>query len=727
MAETEIKNPSWNVENQKQDSSEYTQKDLDDAVEVLWMLEEYIFDSDWKVGLDSNDTIIDIEYKKQIEKATDIKSKIEIVNSIYAYFSTEYYSTYEQKKSKYIDDEDKKNIDKIDSEIQKLLLKYPDYKKVFLWFIKHEFEIINWNVSFYEKAYSKTWDTETLKTIGIYSKEIYKYVLNFGVKNITEFIAYIESSNKITWKEAKVWVAESFIDSGNWAHWHKLDKVLNIDFYKNNREYYYWSSNDYECDNWDLIDLTTFDSEELDKVNNLYLEAINSNPKDYFSAAKLCDYIDKELSLDQKNILLSLWNIKNLYVEFKRGSLCIANREVVDWESLINMSNIKDKNISRIMESMLQKFYTTRDTNKQYEYVNNFVSNNLEELLSKADLSDKYYIVSFIKNFQHISSWSFKAEKGLNSFSNKIDQIYNREINKWLEEVNKIIKDLFNRNLNSEDLADLESKWIIKISKNPNTNEISYIPNKISYTPWDSMILWKEYKRTLEIIEKYRNTNYHSQSIRPKEPNEKLDSKPEPQISKEKKQEMQQKIDKLWLNATVNDNWKMVWKNWEETFKQKIQNWKVEVWVNDKLIYTTALWYKFELENNDIGNDKLLEITESFSYLDRIGLWYFWNNFQEMLESIRTYLPNQASYLNIDEQSWNFLSMRELNEIIIPIFKNVWFIDNSQNLDYLAPEEVTDTVMSHRLSKINWWKSFEKWKPFNKVIFWELLQQTNKV
>jgi hypothetical protein len=171
----------------------------------------------------------------------------------------------------------------------------------------------------------------------------------------------------------------------------------------------------------------------------------------------------------------------------------------------------------------------------------------------------------------------------------------------------------------------------------------------------------------------------------------------------------------------------MVWKNWEEKFSTKIENWEIEVWWNDKLIYTTSLWYKFELENNDLGSDKILEITETFSYLNKIWLWYFWNNFKSMLESIKNYLPRETSYLSIDEKSWNFLSMTELYWIVIPIFKNLWFIDNSQNLDYLAPDEITDTVMSYRLTKIPWWESFQKWKPFNEVIFWEMLQKITKV
>jgi hypothetical protein len=168
----------------------------------------------------------------------------------------------------------------------------------------------------------------------------------------------------------------------------------------------------------------------------------------------------------------------------------------------------------------------------------------------------------------------------------------------------------------------------------------------------------------------------------------------------------------------------MINSNWTETIQQKIgKDGHIEINADGKMVLVSSFWYRMEYENNWVWIEQSLETIKTFQYLKRIWLWYFGDNLKPMLEQMKQYLPNQTGYLSIDEKSWNFLNIQELNLIVIPVFQNIWFITKNQNLDYLFPEEITDTTMAERVKNT----PFEQWKNFNNAEYQKLLQKHNTV
>jgi len=60
------------------------------------------------------------------------------------------------KKSKYLDEEGRQNINKIQKETQKLLKNYPEYKESIIYYIKDNFDLLDFIINFYQKEYKKT-------------------------------------------------------------------------------------------------------------------------------------------------------------------------------------------------------------------------------------------------------------------------------------------------------------------------------------------------------------------------------------------------------------------------------------------------------------------------------------------------------------------------------------------------------------------------------------------
>lgn len=693
MTQTENNELKTNSENQTQK----TQKDLDKKIAELWEIEEKFFMWDWKIWGENSDTKIDEEYKKWLERADNIQKKINLVEWLIEFFKKDKIDISTQKKSKYIDNEDKKNIDKIQNEINNLLKKYPEYKEFISIYIKAEMDYINFQEKFYEDDFKDNKNKENLNVIKFLLKENYKNFSENHISSIIEFIKQLEENKYISDKPAflkylyKSDVSIHLIRESLWA---KIDKLFSYKIVSD------WFNDDEKSASfnetfwyWTLCEFIKIPEENINKLNNFYIKWNNK---------ELVEYIDSKLSIEQRDKFLAFNKIKNIYLNVKKEES--PDLEKFSNDLIISLNNIKDTKLKDRIKKFLDIF-TAKNTDKKSisEFFNEWWE--FDDLISStSNINDKIFTLDVIEFAVRNSDWVLVCTPFYSDLNQKLANRFLKLKNQEKELIEKEINNLKKKYKDNPKILSRIESDVENARKSEDIKDDLYILQK-DYLGW---------------------LNNHSQVIRTKE-EEKLDNKMEKsKISESKKTQIQNNYEKLWLKVQVSENWELLWKNWEKNFSQKIQNWKIEVWAQEKLIYTTSLGYKFELENSEVWNDKILEITKTFNYLNKIWLWYFGENLKSMFETLRSYLPNQTWYLSIDEKSWDFLNMRELNEIIIPIFQNIWFIDKTQNLDYLLPEEVTDLEMINRVSKIEEWKAFIDWK-FNREIFWELLQKTNKV
>ncbi len=686
MSEQEKKEQTLTQETQIR--QEYTEDDLRVLLVDLWMLEENLFSNkDWIVDGNSGDSEIDKKYKEWLKKAKDIKTKIELVQRLYWEFSRDSYikttiSSHLDSKKDYLDDEDRDNIYKIQEETQKILNDYPEYKEVIVNHIESNFDKLNYIVS----NYQKNWIDK--KIISNYLKIDYKLTLNEWFNRLRIILEHINKSEKIIDKKNIVdnflnitksvsvdfsWMSE--IEKNNDPYWlKKLDKIYNFDFTNKSQEL-------------DIYNLLKIWIKDLEYINKLYKE----NNKQ-----ELISFID---NLENKNDLLKIESIKKIYLEERKNEYDIKDLDF--WrldDVLLKIEKIKDLKTKEKIINLLKEFknggINVGNKEQKEKELNEIFSSALKDISKNINdddkINDNHYELSILHSIAITFSTDFTLE-----------QIEKLQENIW-KNVNIRLLKLEEKLSNPNDLYRYK-KWLASLRENDNSPENTQL--KLDY--YNSFSLWK---------------NTYSQGIRWKAEEEKK----QPKITESKKAQIQYHYQKLWLKVQVWNNWEILWKYWEKSFSQKLQGWKIEVWADEKMIYTTSLWYKFEFENSEFWAMKVVEITQRFDYLNKIWLGYFGENFKKMMDCIPSFLPNQALRLNIDEKTWDFLDQVELGKIL-EIFINIWFLENinfSQNISNI--QEVTDGQMMYRVWNLENWSAFIDWK-FDIKLFWELLQEKNKV
>lgn len=615
----------------------------------------------------------------------------------------------EKQKLPYLSKEINDKLDKLKDKIQKLFQKYPDFKKGIIKFVEEELDYTDYILSYYEK-------TELLSQEE--KKEVIIQVLNgsleshfYSIWEMENAIKYIQSNTYIDNKSQ--FLNDLLIHTPKTIYdlWEKMDAISQLSFYHKEEWYEYSSKNYCTVEDIYLFNLLELNINKLQKLDS-YIK--NWDDKGFMNC------INDLFSIEERNNLLRYPEIRNKYIELRRWDLNIPKDTISD-DIIMHLSKLKDKNIVVEFQKFISVFFNTPEKDKKNKILSEFINIELWSILEKSKyLSDNYKIIEIVENLitnesLNIQEWTSEyeeMEKLYNTVDDKITKI-KKDTENYITKIKKNIENYITKqkHLNSKEYME-SVKILQEISKIKNVSDVK---NSDLYK---LTLLLEDASAKEESWEVTKTTN-STESIK--------EGKEFAKISESKRKEMQQKIDILWLNAKVNDDWKIVWKNWEEKFSQKIQNWKIEVWADNKMIYTTSLWYKFEFENNEIWSMKIVEITEKFNYLNKIWLWYFGENFKKMLELIPVYLPNAGLNLSINEKSWNFLSNDELFLIIIPIFQNIWFLEKknfSQNISEV--QETTDLQMMTRIFKIKNWSAFIDWK-FDAKIFWELLQSKNKV
>lgn len=671
MAEQEIKEQQLP---QSPNDTNITQNDLDQKLEELWLIEESVFSfADWKISAINWDSDIDKEYKKWLEKAETLKEKIDLVEWLIVEFRSQFWvnQLFEtQKNSKYTTEESKNFLVEWQNKVNEILKQFPHMKDVILSFLQHNFDRNNFYVSFYEKEYKETGNKENIDLITEILKNNYE---NFSKMFVWDLSIYLKEIDKNTYiNDKSKFLSYYFKCWYQWSEWKEwINKVFIIINSSSVTNGVLWNLNDEK-----LADIVSIWLEEIKKLQDLY---------EKWNIKNLISFLDNDISPELREKILKIPNIKDIYISDKRGLLNQNSKDNLSKEEIQNLpddvilllSQIKDKNISKEILEFFKWIKDSSDYSKIIDFINND-KNGMNSLLNKtSNIVERIYILNIFSNYidKKLPTNIFVTEH----FAWVKDEL----IKSWVKELKEKYQD--------------NPEMQLKISNFENSKEkpISFLA---TYYEWN---------------------NEKTQQIHP-QPAEK------PLVSKEKQKGIKDSFSKMWLNVQVSDDWKLLWNNWEKQFSQKIQNWKIEVWANEELVYTTSLWYKFEFNQDLLWVQKLSDITERFNYLNKIWLWYFGEKFKNMLALIPIYLPNQALNLSINEKTWDFLSNYELFNIIIPIFQNIWFIEAGQNIDYLLPQKITDMQMMARVSKIENWGAFIDGK-FDAKLFWELLQSKNKV
>ena len=203
MAEQALKNPTGNDLVETQTPPEVNQAMLDKKIAELWELEKKLFNTDGKIWNGSEDSLIDKEYEKSIKEASSIKAKVELIDHLIKDFWKDgnIHGIIENEKSwKYIDEQDKENITKIETKLNELTSRYPEMKDQVKKFTLWEFHKTNYYADYYEK----TGDKNHINAIKWIYKGTHQAILEVYIPRLEQSILDIKKNPFITDKASFV-------------------------------------------------------------------------------------------------------------------------------------------------------------------------------------------------------------------------------------------------------------------------------------------------------------------------------------------------------------------------------------------------------------------------------------------------------------------------------------------------------------------------------------------
>lgn len=453
------------------------------------------------------------------------------------------------------------------------------------------------------------------------------------------------------------------------------------------------------------------------------------------------------------------------FLEFYDESSFTDNWKITVWEKY---KKIKE---SWFIEESLVSLYPIllsipiEKLEKLKSITNNKNIENLNDLEKKSFIdfleSDLQTTKSYFKNFDDFSKENFyKENKDINKFPeslmipfldlNKEDQDTFKNLLTDFEEISNKTPDIKEKfilenisKIKTNNILELQKIWAIfyifnnEINNNDDVSKLKNISliKKTIEKNQNELLKWyteEQQEKLLNILNSWSNDidsinaklalfdnqvnsnwNYNQQS-----PTEKP---AKTEIVKEISPKLKTIADKIeWWEKLVNF---LKNENENKNEKQSINiwlDWKVQVWKDDNLYYTNSLWYKFEFNKDNSWLDKMFDTIDKMDYFLKIWLWYFKDNFKNMVDTIKDIVPSVSS-ISIDEKEWNFLDNIE-TEKILNIFKSIWIIADF-DVNNTKPNIVKDIEMDEKMKKINenWNVFYDKNTWFNKQNFKEAL------
>ncbi|MDD5769538.1 MAG: hypothetical protein PHE25_01100 [Candidatus Gracilibacteria bacterium] len=634
-----------------------TQEDLDNVLAKLGQLEKQIFtESDGKINGENRDTIIDDEYEKGLSKAASIKAKVDLVKALITTFA-EYLDDPVKNISKYTDEKGKQNLNKISEMTKDLILKYPKYEESILLYTKNNFLFINDKVNYFENYYKNSEDSQLLNV----NKQLIQGNLDMLISTLGDLeksIKYIEDSDfKDKEKILKYSVDNNLI----------INLPKHIKDIKESK-FFTDSKNIIELD---LIKLSSIFPTDLENLDNLYKNYLKDNKK----VGELVDFIDN-LDPSQKTLILNMANLKKIYADEKIFKSCL-NPEFVSKDIIIQLSNIKDKNLELKLEGIA--------LDNSGEKFKHFVDNELNVILKTINISDKYYLLEF-----------------LDYFTMSLDE------NRFIGYKVKI------QNFTNENTNNLEKSLEIQVNKllvDPNTTPETKARVR--------QLLTNPIKDNIPL---YLSTLSGS-----------VINKPNPiDLLKPggKQKEMQKQISELGLNAKINEKGGLEGLNGEKNFKQTIGNRNFEVNEDGEIFVQGALGYNFKYDNNENGINKFLEIADKIEYIDKLGFGYFGNNFKRMVNILNSHTNlTGLGQIKIDDGKMNsttFLNNDFDLNILTTAFYKLGFLEKP-NYSYWFNEGTMSKTSFNNIMKTKFeGKNFLIGGGFDEKIFISNLEESFK-
>lgn len=754
MAENENTQLSWTKETWTSLPPQEVSADmLEVKMTELSMIEEELFSSDGKISADHKDSIIDEKYAKEIKKATDLKTKIEIVEWLIIDFRKNMginAMIKEASLSKYSSVEEKKILSEINRKMEHLLKQYPNSKNQLVKFMECELKNSNFYVNFYENTGNK----EDKNVIPKVLQGHYQTILSDSIPSLEKLLKSIEKNNFITDNESFL---NYLIEDNDYKKlWWDIDiKLSQIFQYEIFKEWFCdnESSPNFKDTFWygTIVRFMGKWDGEMKKINDMYI-----NPNKH---TKLVQYIDRS-SQEIKDWLLASKKVKDIYIAAKKTEV-IDIRDVTTLgklsdEVILKLSNISDQTLKLTVFNMMKEILksSNRDGNKWETFLNslNLQTNSSQQSFDINNfISDGWMLDKLIdtqtdpkKKIQIAQIFQIFIEKEFNQSTIGDGDIWNKMETKTKHLQEQILLTL------EQSITNLKQKY------KDNPQVLLEIDN---YGQVKDKETW-EIEKKMHLLDKYQDFNTHSQSARP-EPLEKTQS---PILRKEEIQHAQDALNRngLGKNRTIDaETGKIVSKDWLEKKQLAIQNgeeipkddtstiidkigrrWQIEFWHNHEMIFTSSLGYTFNLDNDIYWVQKALDINDTFDYLDKIWLWYFGDNLANMAETIKTVFWNEFANVSLGESS--FLKPEKTRNFI-DMFKKIWFINENQSIERHNATAIHDMEMTWRLKWLDvknksvwtpWWNAFSKGTSYDSMNFrrfvtgirdnW-LVQNSNKV
>lgn len=488
----------------------------------------------------------------------------------------------------------------------------------------------------------------------------------------------------------------------------------------------------------------------LDNLEWLLWEMTKSNDKNTNEI-----YISQFLEFYSENSFTDSWKA-TIWEKYKK----IKESWLIE-ESLVNLYPI-------LLSIPIEKLEKLKEItkNKKIEDLNDIEKKSYIDYLE----SDLQITKSYFKNFDEFSKEIFyKENKEINNFP-EILMISFLDMNKENQDIfknllidfkeisdkspdikEKFILDNMSK-INTNDILELQkiSAFFVSFNKEININDKSLISKnedliqKNINEKQNELLKWypeEQKKELLNILNSWISNNSSITNIPPElalfqnkfsnQNNSQQSSSTEKPATTDKVNEISPKLKTLankiewWeklVNFLTNEN-----ENKNENKKDSINiwlDWKIQVWKDDNLYYTNSLWYEFEFHKENSWLDKMFDTIDKMDYFIKIWLGYFWNNFKNMLDTIKDIVPSVSS-ITINEKEWNFLDNIEA-EKILQVFKNIWIIDWF-DVNNTKPNIVKDIEMDEKMRKINenWNIFYDKNTWFNKQNFKEVLNNLN--
>lgn len=665
-------------------------KNLDDEIKkiitILWKIEKEIFSWDWKIWIWNSE--IDLKYNEEMKKAKNEKQKLDILKEI-------------------LHDYDKKLIDKKIEEMINMFSKYWDKNTH-----TEAFEDIRGIISKIPKKYYYLVSNYLDKEIKLLEDYLYDKEIKLNFEDIEELKKAVLISigtylrgllNIINFLKN-----QSFNDEDIEYIMKKINKSLYHIWYK--KYNYVEKLNEWnKLDKNDIIFLMN-NVNGLPQLKEIFdnIEKYNSNEKYEFVLEKLNEFnrnneyfYNLVIVFDKQEWLNGLKNYyENKFLK-EKGINTNDKTFFSRYEFLKDFLYRFSDNILNKIIPFLNTFSLKEKEKDKFNFLSYFIKNDFDKILTK-NLSIKdndnlfWFFTALITMFhEKISEEEIKELQKL--LSNKYDPLY-----KSLEKIG----------------------WKEVTLKNSEEKEITITFPKVK----------EKNKKISEYVEEVCKQNSYidentAYSAIDKAINELIDNKDnskKTELNKWKIDDFKNTLKKSWINKfSIDNNWKVIvlWNKENKVQEERIwENWNIIFWIKDNLIYIKGFWYKFDFKNNIDNLLKIFEIIEKMNYIQKIWIWFFWDNFRDMIKIIKEF-PDKAWNLNIDEKTWNFLNFGEEIPLLISIFKKIWIIDPKQNTDYLKPDIIPNIEMQYRISKMDEsWKNFFKNNSFDENIFKDIIR-----